>query len=412
MITSAFVHIGDTHLRPGARREDIVLALKQIILEGSRVPNLGAWLWPGDLFDGRTTDEDINTLDQLLLDMAVFAPVLIDYGNHDHPGSLDSFARLKGAHPIRVFDQPVCDTIKLATGQWATIFHLPYPNKARLVAAGVGKADVVAMGGDLLEPIFMAAAHDLEQARARGDITLMTGHINVAGARTSTGQPNIGHEIELSPRHLDRLGPVPKLLNHIHYGQTVHAETYYAGSVCRMNWGEVEPKRYLVVTAFASSAPIGCSYHVDERPIDVPPMYHVEGELTREGFTWELSADQPPPTNGAAIDWTGCEVRVRYRFKASEREVLDHERVAREFAGAARFKPEPLAVPDRDIRAPEIANEHTIPGKVAAYLKAPLSPGMAGKVAALEHEEPAAVLAGVDAQLAALETREEGVAAA
>jgi hypothetical protein len=79
-------------------------------------------------------------------------------------------------------------------------------------------------------------------------LTLMIGHVNVAGAQLSNGQPSIGHEIELNPKHLDRLGDIPKLLNHIHKPQTI-AGAHYAGSVCRLDYGEIEEKRYSSCTS-------------------------------------------------------------------------------------------------------------------------------------------------------------------
>ena len=72
-------------------------------------------------------------------------------------------------------------------------------------------------------------------------MTLFIGHANVGGAVTSSGQPNIGREIELSPRHLDRLGPIYKGLNHVHKAQEIHG-AHYPGSICRLDWGEIETK--------------------------------------------------------------------------------------------------------------------------------------------------------------------------
>jgi DNA repair exonuclease SbcCD nuclease subunit len=113
---------------------------------------------------------------------------------------------------------------------------------------GVAKDAVIDTAANALDIIFMDAAAQLVQAREMwGDLTLMIGHVNVAGAMTSVGQPNIGHEIEITAAHLDRLGNIPKLLNHIHKAQEIGG-AHYAGSVCRMNWGEIEDKGYSVVT--------------------------------------------------------------------------------------------------------------------------------------------------------------------
>src|SRR6185295_10123179 len=95
--------------------------------------------------------------------------------------------------------------------------------------------------------LFMDAAGELERAQASDWPTLMIGHVSVAGAVSSVGQPQIGGELEITQDHLDRLGPVPKCLNHIHKHQQVGG-AIYAGSLCRLDWGEVEPKGYVVVT--------------------------------------------------------------------------------------------------------------------------------------------------------------------
>lgn len=390
-----FVHIGDFHAAPGPRNADRYRALDQIIREVEErqhlARDLGAWLWPGDLFDAQSTTDDRNALDQRLQRMADHAPVVICYGNHDKPGDLDGFARLHGLWPIVVVDQARCIALECGTGAKATIFVLPYPQKARLVGAGVAAGDVVATAGDVLDPIFMHAGAELEAARGRGDLTLMIGHINVAGSTTSTGQPNIGHEIELNPRHLDRLGDhVYKGLNHIHRPQEI-AGAVYAGSVSRMDYGEIEAKRYVVVDLAEDS-----TFVVGSCPLDVPPMFHVEGRLTRDGFTMAVA---PPGF------WIGADVRVRYHYLASERTALRPDVIEKAFTGALRLKVEGIADPDRDLRAPAVAAASTLADKLAAYMHAEqLPPAVAEKLTLLERpDDPAALLELVAASIQAIE---------
>src|SRR5678816_4387029 len=95
----------------------------------------------------------------------------------------------------------------------------PYPTKQGLVSAGVSPDGVIPVAADILDTLFAVAAQALAVARRAGDLTFMIGHVNGAGSLTSVGQPNVGYEIEIGPRHLDRLGPIPKLLNHIHKAQ-------------------------------------------------------------------------------------------------------------------------------------------------------------------------------------------------
>lgn len=406
---AAFVHIGDVHARPGPRSADIWAALDQIITEGGALDDLAAWLIPGDLFDALSTTEDRNAWDVRLLRMAAVAPVVILYGNHDRKGDLDGFARLKGRWPILVVDEPKCVRVLLATNTYATIFCLPYPHKAGLVAAGVTPGAVVDTAADLLEPIFMLAANQLATQREQGDLTLMIGHVNVAGAQLSNGQPSIGHEIELAQKHLDRLGDIPKLLNHIHKPQRI-AGAFYAGSVCRLDYGEIEEKRYLVVTAFNNpGSPIGVSYHVESKPIAVAPMFHIEGTLTRDGFLLAST----PESEHYPLDWSGADVRVRYHYQASERGVISEAGIREQFKDALRLKVEGVAIPDRELRAPEVAAAITLAGKFAAYMKVDvLPPSLAEKLALLEGGDATAAIARVVDMLAQLEAREKASVAA
>lgn len=408
------VHIGDFHAHPDARNAARYAALDQIIAEGRQLPNLGAWLWPGDLFHARSTIEDRNAIAERLIAMGSVAPVVICYGNHDLPGDLDVFAKLKTARPIAVVSVPQCLSVRLATGDMATIFVLPYPTKAGLTAMGIAKPDVLDAAADALEAIFRIAAAGLQEARDRGDLTLMIGHVNVGGSITSVGQPNIGREIEISGRHLDLLGPIYKGLNHIHKAQDI-AGADYPGSVCRLNWGEVEEKGYIVVTLDKPCQDVPDGYRVERCPIDVAPMFHVEGVLTRDAFTWQVTAGPGGEVLAAPASWKGCEVRVRFRFNQSEKGTLAEARVYAEFAEAARLEVEPIAVPDRALRAPEVAQAKTLADKVEAWATVSavtLNDGVLEKLALLEHSDTLTVLKDVQASIDAGDVIEKATVAA
>ena len=385
MLSHQVVAIGDLHSdstnpRNGARLE----ALDQIVTEGLTLPNLAAWAVLGDVFHHRSTPEDRNQLAGRVLRMANAAPVIMLTGNHEQPGDLAIFGELAATWPIAVVDQPIVLQLPTPTGATLTVAGLPYPHKANLIAGGVTADETLQAGGQYLQDILRSFAIGLD---APNTLPLFLGHINVAGSIASNGQPQIGREIELAPNLLDLLGPqVPKLLGHIHKPQTVGGNdpAYYVGSVCRLDWGEVEGKRYLVVeySDDRDLRPL-----ITSRPIATAPMYRVEGELTRDGFIVDLG-DYP-------ATWDGCEVRVRYRFAASERNVLDHSLVRVPFDGALRLEVEPVAVPDRALRAPEVAAAHTLADKVQAWARlsgATVTDGVVTKLARLEHIEPAVLL--------------------
>jgi hypothetical protein len=110
-------------------------------------------------------------------------------------------------------------------------------------------------------------------------LTLMIGHVNVAGAQLSNGQPSIGHEIELNPKHLDRLGDIPKLLNHIHKPQDHRRRALRRQRLpprLRRDRGEAVPRRALLRRGHADRI------EAARRRADVP---HRRRTLDREGFT-------------------------------------------------------------------------------------------------------------------------------
>lgn len=418
-MATSLVHIGDFHAGPGARNDARYRALDQIIDAALQLPSLGAWLWPGDLSHQRQTIEDENALIVRLQRMANVAPVVIVYGNHDVAGDLDKFSEIKAAHQIYVVDRPAVIRVRLATMAFATIACLPYPHKHGLVMAGCANPDIVDEAANALDAIFLHFAAQLDLAREEGDLALFIGHANVGGAITSSGQPNIGREIELSPRHLDRLGPIYKGLNHIHKAQEIHG-AHYPGSVCRLDWGEIEEKRWLELAyhqAEQGDRP-DLSFVVESHAIDVAPMYYTEGELTRDGYTYEVIAGPGGEPQLKPASWKGCEVRARYRVKQSERTVVNKALVLAEFAEALLLHDDPVTVPDRALRAPEVAAAKTLPAKVAAWCEiggSVASETVLQKLAWLENGDPEYVIIGAKdhaADIVAGDDRETATVAA
>ena len=207
-------------------------------------------------------------------------------------------------------------------------------------------------------------------------------------------------------------GDVPQILGHIHLPQQI-GTAHYVGSVSPCDWGETEQKRYVTVSfddapATPDDAIDGRSqYVIESHPLDIARMWHVEGEYSREsGFSWRVrrgpggAVDAPPAT------WAGAEVRVRYQFAASERGMFDDSGIREIFKEAARLEIEPIAVPDRGLRAPEVQAAKTLSDKLGAWarLNHTVTPeGVYEKLAALEHDEAGSVLAAVTAHVDILE---------
>jgi DNA repair exonuclease SbcCD nuclease subunit len=430
MTSSTFVHVGDVHLQATSpRNPDRLQAFDQILTEGLQLPHLAAWLIPGDLFHARSTIDDRNALAERLVRMAAVAPVVLVRGNHDAYGDLEIFARLKAAWPVVVVTRPMVLSVPCATGETAAIACLPYPDKVGLVAAGVEPSAVSPTAAALLDVIFMQLAHELEVPRVSGAIPLFLGHANIRGAIASTGQPQIGLEQEIDRLSLERLPVLYCGLNHIHKPQEVGTGVY-AGSIAAMDHGETEAKSYVVLET-ERQADGSWAATWTRRPIHTPPMFHIDGELTREGFQpdhdeWMCPACSGTGDNASASEgvciaccgsgrrrWDGCDVRVRYRYKASERAAFSEATVRDLFVGALRLKVEGVAVADRNLRAPEVAAAKTLPEKLAAYFKTDsLSPSLAAKLALLERHDADQVFGEVAQALAAIERPQETTVAA
>lgn len=402
-MTAQLMVVGDVHLRQDARNAQRLASWDYIIATGMDLPRLGAWLVCGDIFHAKSAIQDRNDAAQRLQAMCQVAPVIVAAGNHDAAGDLDVFARLAGRFPIAVFSVPTTHTFEMATGDRATVGVLPYPHKSVLAAMGLAPDDVLNTGGAALLDICRQLGAELADAHAEGDATFFLGHVNVTGAVASSGQPLIGRELSLAAEHLAALGDVPKILGHIHAPQVVHG-AHYAGSISRNDFGELEEKRALIV----SLGPAHGEFAFHSRPLACAPMLHVSGELTREGFIH----DMPEGFNVA-----GAEIRLRYRYKASEQRFLDHAAVREYFAGAATLQVEPIAVPDRALRAPAVAQAVTLADKLTAWALATdtvTSDAVLDKLARLQTTDEATLRASVEAWLAQAEglTAAEGRVAA
>jgi hypothetical protein len=402
----SFIHVGDAHLQAShPRNADRLASLDQIVRYGLGVPTLAGWLWPGDLFHARSTAEDRNAIAELLERMATRSPVILTVGNHEETREeLRIFERLRTVHAIHVITEAKVIQFRTGTARTAACFALPYPQKGALVAAGVQKDAVADVAVDLLEPIFMAAAADLYDAEQLGQIPLMVGHVNVGGAVTSVGQPMIGHEIELNPALLARLGPICKALNHVHKHQAI-AGAVYAGSTSRHDYGEMEEKGFVEWTfddSVICAEPNVSAWSWRFVPLTTPRQLQVDGRLDRDGFWIDAVNGEFPPTT---FTWEDADIRCRYTFQQADVSALDVAKIHAAFAGCRSLKLDPVAVLEHQVRAPEIAAAATLEQKIERYCErhgVTYADGLAHKLAALQsHDAPALLTAlGQSLQLA------------
>jgi DNA repair exonuclease SbcCD nuclease subunit len=81
-----------------------------------------------------------------------------------------------------------------------------------------------------------------------GCYKLFFGHFGVAGARVSSGQPLVGRCAEYPLDPLRSLKAQYVGLSHVHLRQQLASRVWYAGSLSRCDYSEVEDKGYHLVT--------------------------------------------------------------------------------------------------------------------------------------------------------------------
>ena len=340
-MTEKVVFIGDIHLRDDDRNDDRKHALDCIAEDEGRA----VYVLLGDLNHGLMSIEDRNWLRGYLRKLVAFGPtrrmvhgtlvdgpgrrVIIVRGNHDRPGELYCFEDITGVE-VRTRDSVIH-----AGG--SVFLCVPYPDRGGAMAAGVS-------GNELFAQVIRRHLQDIEV-----NAWITVGHFNVAGAVASTGQPQIGREIELDTGLIDELathGPV--VLGHIHKPQDIgtSGQAFYAGSVTPQDWGELEEKRYLVQD--------------ENGELHSKPTAHrrrVAIDVTWPDLSdWDFTADHLHPRD---------EVRLRVHHPPGD--LPDMDRIAALLHGMDTVKIECIPESVQGVRAPEIAAAESVVDQIAAY---------------------------------------------
>jgi len=231
-------HCGDIHIEEDRYFGDTAQCLEWFV-EDSIHANTNLFVIDGDLTTYKQTIKERNLWVEALIQMGNHAPVILVAGNHgkELDGDLHVLARAKAAHPIYLCTEP--DMIEIGE---AAIAVFPYPRKAGMI--------------DDEQNLHESFARQLEEFNRRfeqrpGCCKLFFGHFGVAGARVSTGQPLVGRCAEYPLDPLRSLKAQYVGLSHIHLRQQLAPRVWYAGSLSRCDYSEVEDKGYHLVTLHA-----------------------------------------------------------------------------------------------------------------------------------------------------------------
>ena len=228
-------HCGDIHVEEDRYFGDTAQCLEWFV-EDSIHANTNLFVVDGDLTTYKQTIKERNLWVETLIQMGNHAPVILVAGNHgkELDGDLHVLARAKAAHPIYLCTEP--EFIDLGE---ASVAVFPYPRKAEMA----GNEDSLGK----------AFARQLDEFNRRfeqrpGCYKLFFGHFGVAGARVSSGQPLVGRCAEYPLDPLRSLKAQYVGLSHIHLRQELAPRVWYAGSLSRCDYSEVEDKGYHLVT--------------------------------------------------------------------------------------------------------------------------------------------------------------------
>jgi DNA repair exonuclease SbcCD nuclease subunit len=226
---------GDLHLEQDRYFTDTAQCLEWFVEDAIRA-NTNLFVVNGDLTTYKQTIQERNLWVDLLIQMGNHAPVILVAGNHgkELDGDLHVLSRAKAARPIYLCTDP--EMIQIGE---AAIAVFPYPRK------GETAGDEQNLHEDF--------AKQLDEFNRRfeqrpGCYKLFFGHFGVAGARVSSGQPLVGRCAEYPLDPLRSLRAQYVGLSHIHLRQQLAPRIWYAGSLSRCDYSEVEDKGYHLVT--------------------------------------------------------------------------------------------------------------------------------------------------------------------
>jgi len=230
-------HCGDIHLEEDRYFGDTAQCLEWFVYDGIR-QKTNLFVIDGDLTTYKATIKERNLWIDMVIRMAEQAPVLIVSGNHgkESDGDLYALAKAKGKHSIYLSTEP-----ELIEFDHVAVATFPYPRKADWV--GTPQAEG-------MQEAFVEQMEEFNRqfARRPGFYRLFFGHFGVAGARVSSGQPLAGRCAECPLEPLRRLSAQYVGLSHIHLRQELAPRIWYAGSLSRCDYSEMEDKGYNLVT--------------------------------------------------------------------------------------------------------------------------------------------------------------------
>ena len=367
------LHFADIHARD--KDLDEVSKCLGFIVSKAQEERPDLIVFAGDFFHSRDVKLDseaarlvIRSFSQL----ADIAPVAAVIGTPSHDGKApEILSMVRGAFPVYVaikpeqvylyqgsfFDVQEAKGYNLKTGLLISL--LPQPTKEYFSQTNEGSiAEGDQAVGGLLGGVFMGFGAMASEFRAPH---ILVGHFTVKGSSTSTGQPMIGREIEVSKEALDLARADLVCLGHIHKRQWIQPNIYYAGSIYRENFGEQEDKGFYIHEYYDGQRPA-----FESRFISTPTrkLRKIEIDTTSGGELESLDLAIIPDIARNPI--TGASVRVEIKAWQDEAALIDRAAIEKLLmeSGAESVDIRIIRVPRETVRSTEIMQLSTLPDKV------------------------------------------------
>lgn len=305
----------------------------------------------GDLYERASTPLERDAVATWLTRIAEICPVVIAKGNHDRALDLALLGRLSTRHPIIVEERAGVHYVAgfaIATVAWPSRSEL-------LTAAGdAGAAGADDIAATALRNVLRGLGAEL---RTHAGPKVLLGHFMIDGSVTSTGQPLVGHAMNVGLADLGLVGADITIAGHIHAAQEWEFDgrpILYTGSPFRTSFGEMEAKS-VVVADFDERGLV----HWMRVETPATPMLHVGAQLVDEECMETGAPIRVMELDEYPLELPGAEVRLRYQVAADERErgrqLAAEWKNSFERHGAVHVQVEEVVIPTTRARAPEVA---------------------------------------------------------
>lgn len=345
---------GDDHIVTGSRWDECKRIHTWIADEVRREkPDL--FVNGGDIFHKASTPEEREFAAEWVQSIADVCPFIMTRGNHDATLDTSILGRLSARHPI-IAEQGAA--VHIVAG--VAVAAVAWPKRSNLAVNAPGASPEEL--DQLTRQAFQNVMRGLGQQLAEHDgPRLGLGHFMTDGAKTSTGQPLVGHSGSVGLDDLALLGAPLTLMSHIHLPQSFELngqEFVYMGSPYRRDYGEDEVKSYTVAEY---DGPRLVGWHRVETPCTAMLLREADWQTSPDGSAGFTTVWEPSLSAGA-------EVRLRFTCSASQRSGAVHaaEALKREWldAGAVSVLLDPQTTTVSTAKAPQIAEADTTAEKL------------------------------------------------